>query len=122
MANHPGERIAKRGQILALLPVGIPVAAAIEGSEPRAVVDHHMPVGEKFRRPDDGAVGVNGILIETDARQESLQSRIAMPENELAVEPGARFIDEVVADGSHVRTRKGMGSLVLLSQAKSRKR
>ena len=80
-----------------------------------------MPVREKFGWTHYCAIGIDGILIEADAGQKALQSRVAVPVNEFAIETTARFIDDVVANGAHVRTGEGMGSPFLLSQAEPRK-
>src|ERR1051326_5027204 len=76
---------------------------------------------EKLGRAYNCAVGIDGVLIEADAGQEALQSCIAVPVYEFAIEATARFIDDVVANRSHVRTRQSMGSLLPLGQAESGK-
>ena len=75
-----------------------------------------MAVSLKFIGPYDCAVSINSILIEANAGQEAPQRGVAVAENEFAIKAAAGFIDDVVANGSQIRKRKGMGPLVLLSQ------
>ena len=75
-----------------------------------------MAVSLKLIGPYDCAVCINSVLIEANAGQEAPQRGVAVAENELAIKAAASFIDEVVANRSQIRKRKGMGSLVLLSQ------
>ena len=114
--DYPGESVAEGCQVLALLTIRVPVSAAVERCEGGAVGDHGVAVSLELIGPYDRAVRINSILIEANAGQEAPQRGVAVAENELAIKAAAGFIDEVVANRSQIRKRKGMGPLVLLSQ------
>src|SRR6185312_12130237 len=91
--DYPGESVAKGCQVLALLTIRVPVSAAIERCEGRAVGDHGVAMSLELIGPYDRAVRINSILIEANAGQKAPQRGVAVAENELAIKAAAGFID-----------------------------
>src|SRR2546426_12374718 len=78
-----------------------------------------MPVRGQLRLAYHRRIGVDGGLIEADARKKTLQSRVAVSEVVFTIESAASFVNHVVSDGAQIRERNRVIANVSLCEAKS---
>ena len=81
-----------------------------------------MSVSLQLRRADALRVRVNGTGIETDGCKETLQRRVAVTEAVFAIESGADFVDQIVADHADIGTRIGIVADVVLCKTQPSER